>query len=81
MVAVLPLHDMSLSAGTGCYVKAVAYGSEREPVVIGKPHTPMLKVIQERYIGNCCCLIVCLSLYLIYSTHLEPTRSLMIGDR
>ena len=34
--------------GTGCYVKAVAFGSEREPVVLGKPHPPMMKVIQER---------------------------------
>jgi ribonucleotide monophosphatase NagD (HAD superfamily) len=28
-------------------VKAVAYGSEREPTVLGKPHPPMLKVIQD----------------------------------
>jgi phosphoglycolate phosphatase len=33
--------------GTGCYVRAVSYGSEREPTVLGKPHLPIMKVIEE----------------------------------
>lgn len=43
----LPSKTHILFPGTGCYVKAVAYGSEREPTVLGKPHPPMLKVIQD----------------------------------
>jgi phosphoglycolate/pyridoxal phosphate phosphatase family enzyme len=33
--------------GTGCLVKAVSYGAGREPIVIGKPHPPIMNVIEE----------------------------------
>lgn len=44
VVSVSPL----VGAGTGCLVQAVAFGSERKPTVVGKPHPPLLNVIQER---------------------------------
>ena len=41
------------STGTGCLVKAVSYGAGREPIVIGKPHPPIMNVIEERYVYMC----------------------------
>lgn len=40
--------SLSVDAGTGCLVQAVAFGSERKPTVMGKPHPPLLNAIRER---------------------------------
>ena len=42
------LHNIILTAGTGCIVKCVSYAIGREPTVVGKPHKPMLDVIKSR---------------------------------
>ena len=36
------------SAGTGCFVKSVAWGAGRQPLILGKPNNPMFQVIQQR---------------------------------
>ena len=60
-------------------VKAVSYGAGREPIVIGKPHPPIMNVIEERYV------YVCFSAAAVSnslcSTQLDRTRTLMVGDR
>ena len=38
------------TTGTGCVVTSVKVGSGREPIVVGKPHSPIFKVMQSRYI-------------------------------
>lgn len=73
---------LSLDAGTGCLVEAVAYGSERKPTVLGKPHLPMLNAIRERLEKREGLLVMVVSLILsCYSIDLSPARTLMIGDR
>ncbi|XP_064398613.1 glycerol-3-phosphate phosphatase-like [Halichondria panicea] len=54
--------DTIVSPGTGCIVKSVKVGSGREPIVVGKPHSPIFEVLQK-------------------SVNLDPSRTVMIGDR
>lgn len=43
----LPAKSKVVIPGTGCFVKCIKWGADREPTVMGKPHKPMFDVIQH----------------------------------
>ena len=58
---------------------AVKVGAEREPIVVGKPNKPMFDCITERY--GVIIIFRILYYYFSLSTQLDPSRTLMVGDR